>query len=244
MPEFPQKKIGIVACSGEEMAEGTVSRMAALKLMERLRPDETVTICLPLFLAGGEGDRAFAKFYPTITIDGCDKRCAYRGTEMYSNRPAGSIVVTELAARNHLGNPEGKRKLNAPGLQIVDAVADEAADQVDVLLGKSWNRREGKFSQDDINKENNDEGVTTCACGSGIPVQKINVQGKELTLVALPVIFKNFYDAKKLPSDTVIQGMLEMIKIYNDIQQVDDKALGEEINRQYQSFLQNLEAIW
>ena len=36
-----------------------------------------MTICLPLFLAGGAGDRAFARFYPTIAIDGCDQRCAF-----------------------------------------------------------------------------------------------------------------------------------------------------------------------
>ena len=66
MPELPQKKVGIIACSGEERSEGTVTRLAALRVLEQLRPGDTVTICLPLFLAGGEGDRAFAKFYPTI----------------------------------------------------------------------------------------------------------------------------------------------------------------------------------
>jgi hypothetical protein len=30
VPDLPQKKVGIVACSGEEMAEGTVTRLAAL----------------------------------------------------------------------------------------------------------------------------------------------------------------------------------------------------------------------
>lgn len=48
MPELPKKKVGIVACSGEEMAEGTVTRLAALKVLEQLRPSDTVTICLPL----------------------------------------------------------------------------------------------------------------------------------------------------------------------------------------------------
>src|SRR5512146_58012 len=147
MPELPQKKVGIVACSGEELAEGTVTRLAALRVLEQLRPGDTVTICLPLFLAGGEGDRAFAKFYPTITIDGCEKRCAYRGTEMYSNRPAGSIVVTDLVTQQHLGKPEGKRKLNDAGMQAVDAVAELVAEQVDELLGRGWNRHEGKFFQ-------------------------------------------------------------------------------------------------
>src|SRR5512136_1803129 len=79
MPELTKKKVGIIACSGEELAEGTVTRLAALKVLEQLRPADTVTICLPLFLAGGEGDRAFARFYPTLAIDGCEKRCAARG---------------------------------------------------------------------------------------------------------------------------------------------------------------------
>ncbi len=46
MPDLPQKKVGIVACSGEELAEGTVTRLAALKVLEVLRPEDTVTICL------------------------------------------------------------------------------------------------------------------------------------------------------------------------------------------------------
>lgn len=102
MVDIPEKKIGIIACSGEELPEGTVSRLAALKVLQELNPEDTVTICLPLFLAGGKGDREFAKFYPTIAIDGCEKRCAYRGTEKYSNRPAAGIVVTDLIEKNGL----------------------------------------------------------------------------------------------------------------------------------------------
>jgi len=101
-----------VACSGEELPEGTVTRLAALKVLEQLRPADTVTICLPLFLAGGEGDRAFAKFYPTIAVDGCEQRCAARATEKYSNKPAGGIVVTELAAERGLKRPAGLRQLD------------------------------------------------------------------------------------------------------------------------------------
>src|SRR5512140_3674957 len=117
MVDLPQKKVGIVACSGEELAEGTVTRLAAMKVLEQSRPKDTVTICLPLFLAGGEGDRAFARFYPTIAIDGCDQRCAARATEMYSGKPAASIVVTDLVTANGLGKVDGKRSLNEAGRQ-------------------------------------------------------------------------------------------------------------------------------
>ena len=110
MSELLGGKVGIVTCSGEELAEGTVARLAALKVLNELRPRETVTICLPLFLAGGAGDRAFAKLHPTITVDGCDLRCAARGTEKYSSKPAASLVVKELVAEWGLERPEGRRR--------------------------------------------------------------------------------------------------------------------------------------
>src|SRR5512136_1986884 len=105
MVDLPKKKVGIVACSGEELPEGTITRLAALKVLEQLRPDDTVTICLPLFLAGGEGDRAFARFYPTISVDGCELLCAARATEKYSNKPAVSIMVRDLIKENNLNQP-------------------------------------------------------------------------------------------------------------------------------------------
>src|SRR5512134_1656601 len=141
MPDLPKKKVGIVACSGEELAEGTVTRLAALKVLEQLRPDDTVTICLPLFLAGGEGDRAFARFYPTIALDGCDRRCAARATEQYSGKPAASLVVSDVANMCGLGKIAGLRRLNEAGRQAADATAERVAALVDELLEKPWSRR-------------------------------------------------------------------------------------------------------
>lgn len=126
-------KVGIVSCSGEELAQGTVARLATLKVLHELRPAQTVTICLPLFLAGGEGDREFARFHPTITVDGCDLRCAARGTEMYSGKPAVSIVVDDLVTAAGLARPEGRRSLNEAGKQAVGLVAERLAQLVDEM---------------------------------------------------------------------------------------------------------------
>src|SRR5579859_3080551 len=136
MSEVPERKVGIVSCSGEELAEGTVARLAALKVLNELRPRDTVTICLPLLLAGGVGDRAFAKLHPTITVDGCDHRCAARGTEKYSNKPAATLVVTELMAQCGLERPEGRRRLNAAGQKAVEVTAERLAVLVDQALGR------------------------------------------------------------------------------------------------------------
>jgi hypothetical protein len=134
MPDLPKKKIGLISCSGEELPEGTVTRRAVRKVLETLRPDDTVTLCLPLFLAGGEGERSFARYYPTIAVDGCDKRCAARATEKYSAKPAASLVVTEIAkacGREKIGTA---RRLEAEGLRLADEVAEKIAAETDRLL--------------------------------------------------------------------------------------------------------------
>lgn len=137
MADAVKSKVGVLSCSGEELPEGTVSRLAALRVLHELRPHETVTLCLPLFLAGGESERAFASVHPTITVDGCDLRCAARATAMYSAEPAASVVVNDLVAEHCLGRPEGRRRLNEAGRQAVDATANHVVELVDKLLGRT-----------------------------------------------------------------------------------------------------------
>ena len=148
-----------------------MARLAALKVLNELRPRDTVTICLPLFLAGGAGDRAFAKLHPTITVDGCDLRCAARGTEKYSSKPAASLVVNELVAECGLERPEGRRRLNAAGQKAVEVTAERLAALVDQALGKEAGtapaarlRRMSPTGR---------SGKSTCSCGSGVPVTKV-----------------------------------------------------------------------
>jgi uncharacterized metal-binding protein len=237
MPELPKKKVGIIACSGEEMAEGTVTRLAALKVLEQLRPADTVTICLPLFLAGGEGDRAFARFYPTIAIDGCDKRCAARATEMFSGKPAAGIVVTDLIAARGLERPEGLRRLNEAGRQAVDATAGQVADMVDELLQRKWSRRTGAFVEESpVPSETQEPIEATCACGSGLPIQKISMDGQSITLIALPLIFEQFREAGKAPDDGVARELLETVKVYNPIPAESEDAYAAALLREYAAF--------
>ena len=144
MPDLPRKKVGLISCSGEELPEGTVTRRAVRKVLETLRPDDTVTLCLPLFLAGGEGERSFARFYPTIAVDGCDKRCAARATEKYSARPAVSIVVSETAKAADCHDIGTARRLNEAGMRLADSVAGLIAEETDKLLKKAGRKTPGK----------------------------------------------------------------------------------------------------
>lgn len=237
MPKLPQKKVGIVACSGEELAEGTVTRLAALKVLEELRPDDTVTICLPLFLAGGEGDRAFARFYPTIAVDGCELRCAARATEEHSGKPAASIVVTDVVTSSGIGQVAGLRRLNDAGKQAVTETAVLIADQVDTLLDKKWSRRQGRFIESEpVSLTVEQPKAASCACGSGIPVQTVQIDGAAVTLIALPALFEQFQQAGKEPSPETISALLEQVKIYNPVAEEDEAAYREMLMHEYVLF--------
>lgn len=128
-------KIGVVSCSGEGCVEGTISRIATRLVLERL-PENTVTICLPLFLTGEKGERMFAKFFPTISVDGCEKECAKRAIEKYSDKVTHSIVVTELFEKKDIENCGTRRVLNKKGLESASMIVDKIENIIDALLIK------------------------------------------------------------------------------------------------------------
>ncbi len=135
-------KIGVVSCSGEGCVEGTVSRIATRLVLERLRPGNTVTICLPLFLAGEKGERMFAKNFPTIAVDGCEKRCAKNAIEKYSGKTAGSIVVGDLLKEWGVAKPKSRRELDEEGVKAASRVAEQIVAVMDGLIvsGRSSKR--------------------------------------------------------------------------------------------------------
>lgn len=232
MPKLPERQVGIVACSGEELAEGTVARLAALKVLHELRPGKTVTICLPLFLAGGEGDRAFARFHPTVTIDGCELRCAARGTAKYSGKPAESIVVTELAANHQLNPIEGRRQLNAAGKQAVEFTAQRVTAVVDKILGVPAFTILDNMAASPSAPSSKSSG---CSCGTRIPTTKILVAGKQEEIMALPLIFEQFRQRGKSP-ECVGNELLAAVKLYNSVPLEDEPIYREAIVREYAQF--------
>jgi uncharacterized metal-binding protein len=136
MIELAMIKVGIVSCSGEEIPEGTVSRLACRKVLDELRPGKTVTICLPLFIAGGQEERNFTAKFPTITVDGCAKRCAQRSTETLSGTPAKSLVISEILAARKIEPPAHRRNLTQHERTVVQVISEEIATAVDEVLAR------------------------------------------------------------------------------------------------------------
>jgi hypothetical protein len=137
MTEF---KVGILSCSGEECLGGTISRLATRKVLEELKMVETVTLCLPLYLAGGKEERNFAKVFPTITVDGCDKLCAKRSTEKFSGKICGSIDVSKIIGSENADYKKIVRNkdLKEEHFQMVDEIATEIVKMIGTISPDSY----------------------------------------------------------------------------------------------------------
>jgi uncharacterized metal-binding protein len=198
--------VGIVSCSGESIAEGTISRLATRRVLELLRPERTVTICLPLFLAGNEGERNFAKTHPTIAIDGCPKQCARWGTEQHSGPVSGALVVSELLGTAAAGCSRSLRGASKPDQEAVWTVAEHIAAEVDRILAE-------------VTTVPSVEGNTgaECACSRPVPGGNVTIGGAMVTVPGLQLILAQCLE-RSIPADeTGSTALLDAVKIYHRI---------------------------
>jgi uncharacterized metal-binding protein len=220
-------KVGIIACSGEEIPAGTISRLATRRVLELLRPQATVTLCLPLFLAGEEQERRFARQHPTITVDGCDKLCAKRGTEKYSGQVAASLVVTDILGDRVATCHRSARDFSKSDEDAVWILAERIAAEVDALATA-------------VPVEPSSEAASAascgCACGSAPPEGKLDVNGQTVTVPGLPLIFDHLYKQGLRPGEGCAKSLLETVKIYHAIEPQDEVAYREALTGAFQAY--------
>ncbi|AFV01185.1 MULTISPECIES: putative zinc-binding protein [unclassified Dehalobacter] len=134
---MPDVQIGVLSCSGEECLGGTISRLATRKVMEKLRIGRTTSLCLPLYIAGGEEERNFAKAYPVISVDGCDKSCAKKATERFSGDVSEALVISDILGEEAaLDKTVSARDLTEEHYTMVDKIAEEICKKVDKIVAE------------------------------------------------------------------------------------------------------------
>lgn len=220
-------KVGIISCSGEAMAEGTVSRLATRRVLELLRPTHTVTLCLPLFLAGNEAERNFARTHPTITVDGCEKACARWGTERHSGPVSSALVVTEILGSPSAGCHRSTRGCSQADTEAVWAVAERIAAEVDSVLAKEGPRVDGIALP----------AGQQCSCSSPMPFGSLAVRGAAVTVPGLALIFRQCAE-RNIPADASGSGrLLEAVKIYHRILPAEEAEYQSAVLSAYQDFM-------
>ena len=219
-------KVGIISCSGEEIPEGTISRLATRRVLELMRPGNTVTLCLPLFLAGNEAEQEFARKHPTITVDGCDKLCAKKGTEKHSGPVSAALVVSEILNGECSCCARSAKDRTEQDKEAVWAVSEEIAKAVDAILAES---------SDCCGSEDGDDGAE-CACSKPIPGIEVQVAGRSVTIAGLGVIFSHLAETGLVADDASGEKLLETVHIYHSIEPEEENAYKTALISAYKTY--------
>jgi uncharacterized metal-binding protein len=124
-------KIFVISCSGIGKALGTVGRTAMYEVVEKLRPNEATTVCLPLITIGDETVLKLVRNNSCISVDGCPFQCARKNIEASKGKLVASFMVTDVLRENRGLKPEGVIELNPKGLKLATRLAEKIVRQID-----------------------------------------------------------------------------------------------------------------
>ena len=129
-------KVVIIPCSGIGKSLGTVGRVATYKVIERMRPKETRTVCLALLTMGDSDALELVRNNPCIAVDGCPAQCSKKNIEASMGNLAHNIIVTDVLRKNRTLKPDGVIELNDQGDKLAEIIAGMVSEKVDEILRK------------------------------------------------------------------------------------------------------------
>jgi len=129
-------KVIVVPCSGIGKSLGTVGRVATYKVIERMRPEKTRTVCLALLTMGDDDALRLVRENPCIAVDGCPAQCSKKNIEASKGRLVHSIIVTDFLRKNRNLKPEGVIELNDQGDKLAEVIAEDLSERADEILRK------------------------------------------------------------------------------------------------------------
>ena len=187
-------------------------------MLEALRPQQTVTLCLPLFLAGEEGERRFARSIPRSPWTAA--RSSARSTERRSTaarwrlagRPGHRRASGWRAATARSGNSTSNDE------EAVWIVADRLAAEVDNLLTTAPQTPA-------LSVVESPNGATgSCGCGQPAPEGSLSVNGTPVVINGLPLIFEHLAKRELEPGAASGETLLETVRVYHAIETGADEA--------------------
>jgi uncharacterized metal-binding protein len=141
-------KVVVLPCSGIGKPLGTVSRLAAYRVAEELRPDTTAVTCLAQLVAEDPQALALVRENPCIALDGCPKECARRNIEIAGGKVGSELRVMDVFRRHMDLKPETVLDVGTGGEKLTAVISREVAGEVDRLSIKmtadSLKKRGGK----------------------------------------------------------------------------------------------------
>ena len=130
-----EEKVAIVACAGMDKPLGSVARACAFKVVEGLKPEDSVLVCIPPLVAGVKPHSEWIKKYPIITIDGCPERCATKIAAKNGGKIKGRVFIPQSVQKHGL-KPKASAEIGLDGEKLAEKIADETAILIDKVLRK------------------------------------------------------------------------------------------------------------
>jgi len=130
------RKVVVVPCSGIGKSLGTVGRVATYRVIERMKPEKTRTVCLALLTMGDDDALRLVRKNPCIAVDGCPAQCSKKNIEASKGRLVHSIIVTDVLRKNRNLKPEGVIELNDQGDKLAEIIAKDLSERADEILRK------------------------------------------------------------------------------------------------------------
>jgi uncharacterized metal-binding protein len=130
------KKVVVLPCSGVGKVYGTISREAAYKAVEELKPEKTSITCLPLLVVGDDDAEKLVQENPCIVINGCPSGCATLATKKAGGKIVQIIDVTKMLKENRDLKPNQMaiRELDPKGKKLAEIIAEKISQEVDRIL--------------------------------------------------------------------------------------------------------------
>lgn len=133
---FPDKVV-IAPCTGMGQTAGTISRIAAYKVVEELSPGDTVLLCLPAYNIDVQEDVEMVEQNPDriIVIEGCANLCMTKVLKSKGRTPTVTVMIPKVAVKKGLRLDRSKNRARPTGVEekIASAVAEEVAENVKSL---------------------------------------------------------------------------------------------------------------
>jgi len=114
---------------------GSVARACAFKVVEELKPEDSVLVCVPPLVIGATPHSEWIKKYPVITIDGCPERCATKIVAKNGGRIRGRVFIPQSVQKYGL-KPKASAEIGPEGEKLAAKIADETALLIDKILRK------------------------------------------------------------------------------------------------------------
>jgi len=130
-----ERKVAIVACAGMDKPLGSIGRASVFKVVENLKPDDSVLVCIPPLAAGVKTHSELIKKYPVITVDGCSERCATKIVVKNGGKIRGRVCIPQSVQKHRL-KPKASSDIGLEGEKLAEKIADETAFLVSKILRK------------------------------------------------------------------------------------------------------------